>query len=303
MSGNRGIAQLMVLWALLLLGALAAGFSLSMRTEAQASRYGVDDARAYYQARTGISRAFMLLSTLPLDNVARMEIAGGDGEISYRVRVASESGKIDVNSVSEEDLLEILLKAGLPAGEAESVRDAVMDWKDADDDPRPRGAEFPEYAQLPVPVKPRNGELRTVGELRYVKGVSPELYKRFLSRVFTVHTGSAQVNVLHASGPVLESIPGVSPEAVAELLSRRGADPPLSPADLSEMLDRGMLTQKGLATISGKRASTVCEITATGRAGREVSHTVKCLVEIPGPGKNNVKILRWRDLAAGEEEG
>ena len=47
MIGRRGIASLLVLWAMLLLGTLALAFSLSMRTEGQAARNGLDrvDAR------------------------------------------------------------------------------------------------------------------------------------------------------------------------------------------------------------------------------------------------------------------
>jgi general secretion pathway protein K len=303
MRGSRGIAQLLVLWALVLLGTLAMGFSLSMRTEAQAARNGVDDARAYYQARTGVQRAVMLLSTASPDNVMRMKIEGEDGDLSYRVRVVSESGKVDVNFVSEDDLLEILKKGGLPDDEAESLRDAIEDWRDKDDDPRRRGGEYPDYAQLPEALQPRNGNLRGVGELRYVKGVTPVFYDRFLSQVFTTHGNSPQVNVLHAPEIVLQSLPGVSPEAVAEILARRGQDPPVSPADLAAMSGGGMLTPKGLAMVSGREATKVYEITATGRAGKGVLHTVRCLAEVGGVGKNQVKILGWLDLAPREEEG
>jgi general secretion pathway protein K len=302
MMGNRGIAQLLVLWALILLGTLAAGFSLSMRTEAQAARNALDDARAYYQARTGVSRTVMLLSTLPPDNVARMAIEGEDGDASYRVRIASESGKVDINSVSEEDLLGILKKGGLPDEEAEGVRDAILDWKDADDDPRPRGAEFPDYARLPEPLRPRNGNLRGVGELRYVMGVAPEYYDRFLSRVFTAHGNFPQVNAKYAPEIVLSSLPGVSKEAVAEILAKRAADLPVLPADLAEMAGRGLLTPKGLSLVSGGRVSRIYEIIARGRAGAAVFHTIRCLVEVSGTGGDRVKIIGWLDLAQREGE-
>ncbi len=303
MRGRSGIAQLLVLWALVLLGTLAAAFSLSMRTEAQAARNGVDDARAYYQARTGVQRAVMLLSTVPPDNVMRMKIEGEDGDASYRARVESESGKVDVNFVSEEDLLEILKRGGLPDDEAETLRDAIEDWRDKDDDSRPRGGESPDYARLPEALRPRNGNFRGVGELRYVKGVPREFYDRFLSRVFTAHGNSSQVNYLHAPEIVLRSLPGVSPEAAAEILERRGGDPPVSPADLAAMAGRGMLTPKGLSMISGRQASKVYEIGSTGRAGNGILHTVRCLAEVGGAGKNKVKILMWLDLAPREVEG
>jgi general secretion pathway protein K len=303
MRGRRGIAQLLVLWALLLLGTLALGFSLSMRTEAQAARNGVDDARAYFQARTGIMRAVALLATVPADNVMRMEIAGEEGDSSYAVRVESENGKVDVNFVADDVLLEMLRKAGLPDDGAEELRDAILDWRDDDDNPRARGAEAPEYAQLPEPVLPRNGKLLSIEELRFVRGVTPELYDRFLSRAFTVNGSSPQVSYLLAPSIVLRSLPGITPEGAARIVERRAADPPLSPAELAAMVGEGLLTSQGLALIAGGGLSNRYTITATGRAGGGVSHAVRCLAEISGGGKNTVKILGWLDQAPREGEG
>jgi general secretion pathway protein K len=303
MTGKRGIAQLLVLWALLLLGTLALGFSLSMRTEAQAARNGVDDARAYFQARTGVMRTVSLLSTVPPDNVMRMEIAGKDGDASYEVLVVSESGKVDVNLVNDDVLLGILRNGGLPDDEAERVRDAILDWRDEDDIVRARGAEAADYAALPEPLQPRNGKILSLGELRYVIGVTPEVFDGFLSRVFTVHGNSTQVNCLLAPEIVLRSLPGVSQAALEEILARRGEDPPMSPADLAAMVGNGMLTPQGLALISGGQASNVYSITATGRAGTGVTHTVQCLAEVSGGGKKGVKILRWLDQVPREVNG
>jgi type II secretory pathway component PulK len=301
-TGRRGIAQLLVLWALVLLGTLALGFSLSMRTEAQAVRNGVDDARAYFQARTGVARAAVLLATLSVDDVMRMKIAGGEGDASYEVRVESESGKVDINFVSEEVLLEILRKGGLPDEEAESVRDAILDWKDPDDTPRPRGAEAPDYARLQEPLRPRNGKILAVEELRYVKGVTTGFFQGFLSRVFTANGNGPNVNFLRAPEVVLRSLPGVSPEAAAQIVARRAEDPPMTAADLAAMVGQG-LTSQGLALISGGQASNAYTITATGRAGTGVVHVVRCLAGIAGAGKKPVKILRWLDQAPMEVEG
>ena len=175
-GSDRGIALLLVLWALVLLGTLALGFSWSMRTEAMAARNGIDETRAYFQARTGVNRAVVLLASLPADNVLAGSIAGEDGDASYEVRVESESGKVDVNLVDEEVLLGMLKKAGLPEEEAEGVRDAILDWRDEDDVPRPRGAERAEYERMNEPVTPRNGKILGVGELTHVKGVTREFH-------------------------------------------------------------------------------------------------------------------------------
>jgi general secretion pathway protein K len=302
-GANRGIALLLVLWALVLLGTLALGFSWSMRTEAMAARNGIDEVRAYFQARTGVNRAVVLLSSLPADNVLAASITGEDGDASYAVRIESESGKVNVNLVDDEVLLGMLMKAGLPEEEAEGIRDAILDWRDEDDVPRPRGAERGEYERMTEPIVPRNGKIRGIGELLYVKGVTKEFHEAFLSRVFTVHGNSAQLNFLRAPEIVLRSLPGVSAEAAARIVAGRKEEPPISAADLAAMAGEDVLTAQGLALLSGGPSSNVYTISATGRAGGGVTRIVRCLVEVSGTGEKGVKMLGWLDKAPWEEGG
>jgi len=300
---DRGIALLLVLWALVLLGTLALGFSWSMRTEAMAARNGIDETRAYFQARTGVGRAVALLATMPADNVLAASVSGKDGDASYEVRIESESGKVNVNLVDGEILLGMLKKGGLPEEEAESVRDAILDWRDEDDVPRPRGAERAEYGRMTEPVLPRNGKIRGVGELMHVKGVTREFHEAFLSRVFTVHGNSAQLNFLRAPEVVLRSLPGVSPEAADRIVAGRREEPPISAAGLASMVGEGLLTAQGLALLSGGSSSSAYTIIATGRAGNDVTRVVRCLVEVSGSGEKGVKMLGWLDKAPREEGG
>ena len=300
---NRGVALLLVLWALVLLGTLALGFSWSMRTEAMAARNGIDGTRAYFQARTGVSRAVALLASLPADNVLASSITGEDGDASYAVRIESESGKVNVNLVDGEVLLGMLRKAGLPEEEAEGIRDAILDWRDEDDVPRPFGAERGEYERMAEPVVPRNGEIRGIGELMSVRGVTKELYDAFLSKVFTVHGKSAQVSFLRAPEVVLRSLPGVSAEAVDRIVAGRKEEPPISAERLAAMVGEGLLTAQGLSLVSGGASSNVYTITATGRAGSGVTRVVRCLVEVSGSGEKGVKMLGWLDMAPREEGG
>jgi len=300
---DRGIALLLVLWALVLLGTLALGFSWSMRTEAMAARNGIDETRAYFQARTGVGRAVALLATMPADNVLAASVSGKDGDASYEVRIESESGKVNVNLVDGEILLGMLKKGGLPEEEAESVRDAILDWRDEDDVPRPRGAERAEYGRMTEPVLPRNGKIRGVGELMHVKGVTREFHEAFLSRVFTVHGNSAQLNFLRAPEVVLRSLPGVSPEAANRIVAGRREEPPISAAGLASMVGEGLLTAQGLALLSGGSSSSAYTIIATGRAGNDVTRVVRCLVEVSGSGEKGVKMLGWLDKAPREEGG
>lgn len=301
-ASQRGIALLVVLWSMLLLGTLATAFSFSMRTEAQAARNGWDATRAYYQARTGIFRAVALLSALPADNVLGMTIAGEEDDLAYEVTIQPEDGKVDINFVPEATLKEMLEKGGLPKEEAEKVADAVLDWRDEDDDPRPLGAESTDYASLPEPLRPRNGKLAALEELQCVKHVTPQAYRRILSRVFTVHGRSAQVNANHAPEAVLAALPGVTAEAARKVVERRRDDPFRSPADLASFLSAEGIPPAALSVLSTGGASGVYAITAVGKAGGNARRAVRCLAEASAPGAGPVTILGWSEHAEMDEE-
>jgi len=300
---RKGIAQLVVLWALLLLGTLAMSFAFSMRTEAQASRNGLEAARAYFQARTGVDRAIALLSSLPADNVLAGPVAGGEDGAAYEARVTAESGKIDINFVPEEALKEILRNGGLSGDEAEELGDAILDWRDEDDRVRPKGAEEQDYAVLAEPVKPRNGRLAGVGELRYVRGVTPEFFTRFLAVVFTVDSGMPGVNMNVAPVEVLRVLPGFTPELAALAVARREETPFRSPADVAAFLAGEGVSPPAIPMFSIAGTSRVYTITSTGKAGGTAARVIRCTIESRG-GPKPFTIRHWEDhVPVGEEAG
>ncbi len=66
------------------------------------------------------------------------------------------------------------LLMGIP-GMTENEADAILDFIDADDEPREYGAERDYYAQLPIPYAPVNGPLQSIEQLLLVRGVTPSL--------------------------------------------------------------------------------------------------------------------------------
>jgi general secretion pathway protein K len=291
---RKGIAQLVVLWALLLLGTLAMSFAFSMRTEAQASRNGLEAARAYFMARTGVERTIALLSTGATDNVLAGPVTGGEDGATYEARVMPENGKIDINHISEEGLKEILRNSGLSEDEVESMGDAILDWRDEDDERRPAGAEEQDYASLPEPVKPRNGRLASVGELRYVRGMPPEFFLRVLANVFTVDSGRPGVNMNAAPLEVLQVLPGFTPELAALVVERRNESPFRSPGEIAAFLAAEGAGPLAIPVVSSSAASRVFTITSTGKAEGTVTRVIRCKIEAGG-GRNPTRIRRWED--------
>ncbi|WP_347244066.1 hypothetical protein [Thermogutta sp.] len=97
---------------------------------------------------------------------------------AVRYGLENESAKLNVNSLlladqyAENGGRQLLM--GLP-GMTEDIADAIMDWLDADDEPREFGAEIEYYSGLSPAYATKNGPLETIEELLLVRGVTPEL--------------------------------------------------------------------------------------------------------------------------------
>lgn len=99
--------------------------------------------------------------------------------VGVRYGLEDESARVNLNLVLKADEIQpgagrTLLMA-LP-GMTEEAADAILDWMDADEDPRDFGAEFGDYYSTLQPAyEPRNGPIQTVEELLLVRGVFPEM--------------------------------------------------------------------------------------------------------------------------------
>lgn len=92
------------------------------------------------------------------------------------VRVTNELSKIPLNKINDEQAEAMFAAFGLRGAELEAARDAFLDWRDSDDLPRLRGRERADYAG--AGVTPRDGPLRSNGELAEIPAIGPDLAKR-----------------------------------------------------------------------------------------------------------------------------
>jgi type II secretory pathway component PulK len=99
------------------------------------------------------------------------------GSASYRFGLTDESGKINLNALLTFDStgnLGYQILMGLP-NMTDDIANAILDWLDADDDPRQNGAESDYYLTLNPPYHAKNGPLDSLDELLLVRGVTPQL--------------------------------------------------------------------------------------------------------------------------------
>jgi len=91
----------------------------------------------------------------------------------------------------------------------EDPTDAILDWLDPDDEPRPDGAESDYYAGLETPYACKNGPMDSIEELLLIKGITPELF--FNARLY-----------LDSQSMDGKNAEGLEPLALSDLFSVHG---------------------------------------------------------------------------------
>lgn len=224
MLTQRGVALVLVLWALALLTVIAGSFSYSMRTEAVVAQNLIASAQARAMADGAVHRGIYELMK-PETDAAKWKADGKiraweAGEAKISVVMTDESGKIDLNTASDALLKGLFQSAGLSEEESAALLDAILDWRDADELPRPNGAELADYAAAGSKYAPANASFGTLEELQQVKGVSPALYRRIRSSL-TIFSGQQGINPALASRMVLLAIPGVEAAQADAYIAQR----------------------------------------------------------------------------------
>jgi type II secretory pathway component PulJ len=93
-------------------------------------------------------------------------------------------------------------------GMSEPTAAAILDWLDADGQPRPGGAEAEYYAGLGLPYEPRNGVPALLEELLLVRDVSRQaLFGADANFDFQVDAGESQAAAANPTGSSEDSLP------------------------------------------------------------------------------------------------
>jgi general secretion pathway protein K len=234
MERRRGFALITVLWVLSILAVLAVEFAAAAQTTRVAAGNARTDARARWAARAGFARLTELLDRKLARNLAGYDLAArGDTAmpaieyeldgVAVRAFALDARARVNVNRADAATLAQLFEVAGLSSSVADSLADAVVDWRDRDDFQRPRGAEAAEYRTLRPPSLPRNAPFAEVEELRTVWGMSPERYAR-VSPYLSV-AGDGRVGINSASVAVLQTLPGMDEAGALAIAARRARAP------------------------------------------------------------------------------
>jgi type II secretory pathway component PulK len=135
--------------------------------------------------------------------VAPLGVDEGQQTPGYRYGVTDEAGKLNLNTLVAldptgkvaHDMLILLPNM------TEEIADAIIDWIDADENPRPNGAESDYYSGLSPSYQCKNGPLDSLEELLFVRGVTPQLlFGNDLNRNGTLDADEADGGTGHDRG-------------------------------------------------------------------------------------------------------
>ncbi len=273
---RTGFSLMVVLWLLIALGTIMVELSVIAQSSRTATINTVDAVRARAASEAGIAAARARLAradagTLRNRTVQRRGTHADPwrgaallvhdtvviGYARAYVWIRDAGSAVQVNLASEAALRALLVALRVDAGDADRIAQVTMDWIDADDARRARGAERETYLRTSREVLPTNRPMRSLAELQHVHGMTDEVLQRVLPYL-TLH-GSGQVSINSAERPVLLTLPGMTEEAVIEILRRQRAKVAITDLDeLARSLGSGARA-RFVANLPALRARTTLE--------------------------------------------
>lgn len=222
-SGREGFALLGVLWVAAVMAVIGASAMVTARTAVTASQNRSEIARAFWAREACVE---MLAARGP----GRGDFGDGDTlrferDVWCAVSIERLDHRVNLNRASRAALLGLLPE--------DSLVDALMDWRDADDIARPRGAESAYYRSRRR-IPPRNGPLASVSELAFVRGFDAETLRRVAPLATTEGRGFIDVN--SAPAAVIRTLP-LEAAAIDAVIQRRARRAFGSTAELGDYLE------------------------------------------------------------------
>lgn len=319
-EGQRGGALLAVLWISAALTAIAFGVAATVRTETERTSTFSEGVRTWYLAAGAVERVWLYIQWGPEHRkpdgspryfepgMARIFMNFPTG--SAVVEVIPETAKLSVNTGRPEEILKLLLLLNVEPERAQQITGAIVDWRSAIPGGMSMFDQF--YMSLTPSFRARHASFEQTEELLLVKGMTPELFYGTavkgdqgqliplpgLRDCMSVYGSELMIDVNYAQPAVLGAI-GVAPEAIAEIVNRRRAQPYKTLVELTPLMQFAGPGARRLM-VGG---STIFTFRATARLrlpdGRlsDMSRTVSAMLKFHQKSVTAppIEVLRWYD--------
>ncbi len=204
-KSSQGIAMVIVMIVILVLGILAGGFAYSMKVETKLAQNSNFEGDLEWMGRSGVELArYILAETLnvpsePWDSL-NQKWAGGPmgtnavletvslennelGPGVFSIKIIDLERKLNINLINEISIpifQQALQLAGADPADIAIISDSLLDWIDVDENPHLSGNESADYVSRPnpgyAPYMAKNGPIDDLSELLLIRGMTPELY-------------------------------------------------------------------------------------------------------------------------------
>ena len=184
---RRGSVIVIVIWSVAIAAVIVGAAQVLAFRQAAMGRESIAKVEARWAARAGIEETLAVLEYhteqpdptnsrqmfKDLEMVADGQVLSGDWQIRHvedGVEIKGpqdEHAKLNINNVDRLTLLEL-------EGMSMDVADAIVDWRDTDDNPGMMGAEYDFYVNRGLGYEPRNGPFRSLPEVELVAGAFPK---------------------------------------------------------------------------------------------------------------------------------
>lgn len=306
---------MLVLWVIVLLGAVGLGIVAAARSQSDLARTLRAGAVARYAAESGIELARARLEEQLFASAA--DPSAGDpyrqlaaeladigtqaiGDARFQVAAVDPGSRVDLNR-SSDPLLLGLFEPLFGEHRADSLLDALRDWTDPDDEPRALGAEAARYAAAGSPFRPPNRPLRSLDDLPRIVGFTDSV--SLILAPFVTLWGDGRINVNTAPRQVLAAVPTLGPDGADAVIAARGAEGSLGSkvelmGALTERLERPVGAQLGPVTT---RADRVLFVSRGWEEGSPLSHEIRAVFEVVrsdprlGTGAPRLELRHWEE--------
>jgi general secretion pathway protein K len=230
-ANRRGFALIAILWLLVAMAALGLDDTVTTRDALATAQNRMNVTRAMWHAEAcgDVVRATadnaledtLASATAAWDTLDRSLVSIGTELPGCAVRARTAGDRLNVNDAGADALIAAFMADGVTEETADSLADALLDWRDADTVPRPRGAEAAWY-RTAGRVVPTNMPFQDESEIRLVRG-----FEKADSLIALLGVEPGGIVLDRAPLAVIASLPGMTPEAVAHIAELRWRGEPV----------------------------------------------------------------------------
>lgn len=292
MRRQAGVALVIVLWALVLLSAVAVSYGTTVRSELRIARNHYDQAQAVLLAEAGVNLALFELRRRAREDsywVGRTQTMEGDGDtVIWSVR--NGAGMVDINAAGPGLLDRLLEPVVADQAQRQQLVDVIQDWRDPDSLRRLYGAEATDYSAAGR-SGPRDAPFAHPVELLQVLGMTPEIFHT-IRPFLTTAGGLGGVNPRYAPAELLVWLQAGTTEEIDNYVAARAE------GREAALPGRGVAPQVFVAG-----ASSYYRIEASGRVNGGAGARLTSLWETVDGAASGGRLLTWDWRGEGEKYG